>query len=79
MYYSPAAMVSSTTTPLFSYTGALTLCSRSVLRPERPSLSILAILTELNATNCFAFLAMILLQKLEGAKNGHLPSLKAAV
>ncbi len=75
-------MVSSTTTPLFSYTGALTLCPRSVLRPEPPSLSILAILTEnraLNATKGFAFLAMILLQKLEGAKNGHLPSLKAAV
>ncbi len=75
-------MVSSTTTLLFSYTGALTLCSQSVLRPKPPSLSILAILTKnraLNATKGFVFLAMILFQNLEGAKNGHLPSLKAAL
>lgn len=52
MNHSPAAMVSSTITPLFLYTGALTLYSRSTLRPEPPSLSTPATLTvnrDLNA------------------------------
>jgi len=78
MYQGPAAIVS--ITPPSLYTGALTLCSRSTLAPEPPSLSNPATLSRAsNAAKGVTILATVLFRKLEGAKNGSLPSFKAAV